>query len=185
MTSSYQWKNTEKKTAEDLATERTPFSGSTSGLTSSDTLHPNLFVEIKTKKKHAVKTLYNKTRELAKDEGKVPLVVLRETDSKEMLWVFERDHIFDILQEIDLHRIQESIPKGTTIRKLLETQGENVRGLYEIQRDIDAQIEEIVMAKKLTKDNKQLLKGLAVLSHYIESIRDFQKSEEENINGSA
>lgn len=178
MTSKYQWQKTEKEISKVFDTERTPFSGSTSGLTSSDTLHEHLFVECKTHKRHAVKTLFDQTKQLALAEGKIPLVILREDKSEDTLWVIEEKDVFNVLKEIDLHVLNPLVPKGSTISKLLEGQTmTDGLDLYAVQKDIDRQIEEIVMGKVLSKDNKSLLRGLAVLSYYVESIRDFLKVE--------
>lgn len=185
MTSKYSWQKTEKDVAKDFGTERTPFSGSTSGLTRSDSLHPSIFMECKTKAKHSVKTLYDETKKLAFAEGKVPLIILREDGSDEMLWVFERQYIFEIIKELDLHTINSEIPVGTTITKLLDGQQPSVSGeldLYDLQKDLDRQIEEIVMSKTLSKENKALLRGLAILSYYVENLREFLKKEEDDGN---
>lgn len=184
MTSKYSWQRTEKDAAKDFDTERTPFSGSTSGLTRSDTLHPSIFMECKTKKKHSVKSLYDETKKLAFAEGKVPLILLREDGSDEVLWVFERQYLLNILKELDLNAVSDTIPKGTTIAKLLEGQKPTEKGeldLYDLQKDLDRQMEEIVMSKILSKDNKALLRGLAILSYYVESLRDFLKKDDEDV----
>ncbi len=72
------WKARERQVAEFFGTTRTPLSGGNSGHTRSDTLHERLFVEQKLRAKHAVISLWDETKELAKKEGKVPVVTLAE-----------------------------------------------------------------------------------------------------------
>jgi len=55
---------------------RTPLSGGNSGGTRSDTLHPELFIEHKHRKRHACISLWEKVRDLARKEEKIPVVTL-------------------------------------------------------------------------------------------------------------
>tara|TARA_R100000808_G_scaffold21634_1_gene46768 strand:+ start:7867 stop:8208 length:342 start_codon:yes stop_codon:yes gene_type:complete len=71
------WKVRESTIAKLFGTERTPLSGSNSNHgTSSDTLHPKLYIETKTREKHAVFSLMKDTKEKAKQEKKLPVVAL-------------------------------------------------------------------------------------------------------------
>jgi len=71
------WKAVERRVAKMFGSERTPLSGGNSKQTRSDTLHPELFIEIKTSMHGFMATrLYRETAELAKLEDKTPLVVL-------------------------------------------------------------------------------------------------------------
>jgi len=72
------WKRREREIAKDFNTERTPLSGGNSKQTRSDTLHPYLFIEVKSRKKHTAVTLWDDTAEKALKEKKVPVVVLCE-----------------------------------------------------------------------------------------------------------
>jgi hypothetical protein len=72
------WKSRERSVAGDFGVGRTPLSGGNSGHTRSDTLHSELFIEHKHRKSHAVVALYDNTRELAKKEGKIPVVTLSQ-----------------------------------------------------------------------------------------------------------
>lgn len=72
------WKKAEAKVAKFFETSRTPLSGGNSKHTRSDTLHEELYVENKYKKKHTVVTLYDETAVKARMEGKLPLVTLEE-----------------------------------------------------------------------------------------------------------
>ena len=75
------WKNKERKVAKFFNTERTPLSGMNSKITASDTLHPNIFIEHKHRKKSSLWTLFLKTRELAKKEGKIPILTSTQDNS--------------------------------------------------------------------------------------------------------
>lgn len=73
------WKRLERTVARKLKTTRNPLSGRASGHnTSSDTLHPLLYVECKYKTKIPfVKEFWDKTIE-ARKEGKIPMLVFKE-----------------------------------------------------------------------------------------------------------
>lgn len=83
-------------------TTRTPLSGGNSKMTRSDTLHPRLFVEAKMRKHFSVVTLFCETRELARKEGKMPVVVLQEKGRKKSYAVvpLDRKYIERLLEEL-------------------------------------------------------------------------------------
>lgn len=85
------WKCAERRIAKYLGTGRTALSGGNGKLTRSDTMHPKLFVEIKQKKRHTTYTLYRNTKELAKREKKIPIVVLDEVRAPGQLLVIHTD----------------------------------------------------------------------------------------------
>lgn len=88
------WKSSEARVAKAFGTRRNPLSGINSGITSSDTRHPTLFLETKHKKNgHAVQRIYNKAADLAKKENKTPLVCLTGDKQKGFLVVC---HVKDI-----------------------------------------------------------------------------------------
>jgi len=87
------WKGGERRIAARFGTKRTPLSGGNSGHTRSDTLHPRLFVEAKLRKVHSAVTLWRDTAELARLEGKTPVVALQEK-GKNGFWVLA--HIDDL-----------------------------------------------------------------------------------------
>ena len=72
---------------------RTPLSGMNSKHTAADVLHDTLFVEAKQRKRMAIWTLFDKTRELARKEGKTPVVVLHESGRKGFLVVCHCDDL--------------------------------------------------------------------------------------------
>ena len=77
------WKAFERRVAKWLRTVRTPLSGMMSGHhTSSDTLHPDIYVECKWTKKAAILTLWEDTRKKAKREGKIPFVAMHQRGTK-------------------------------------------------------------------------------------------------------
>ena len=91
------WKARERQVAEFFNCERTPLSGGNGKQTRSDTLHPILFIEHKHRQRHAVASLLEETRELAKREGKVPVVTLSEHGKAGFLVVFHCDDLEDVL----------------------------------------------------------------------------------------
>ena len=77
------WKRRERQIAKYFGTRRTPLSGSNSGhKTSSDSLHPTLYVEAKTRKKHTAVSLWMDTNKKALKENKIPVVCLAENGKK-------------------------------------------------------------------------------------------------------
>lgn len=72
------WKAFERRVAAFFKTERTALSGGNSKVTRSDTLHPELFIECKQRKRFAVVRLWDATKHLADKENKTPVVCLSE-----------------------------------------------------------------------------------------------------------
>lgn len=72
------WKQAERRVAALFGALRQRLSGS-SGRTdcsAADTTHPTLFIEVKYRESHAVRTLYEETVKKARKEHKTPLVCL-------------------------------------------------------------------------------------------------------------
>lgn len=80
------WKSVERRIARWFGAERNPLSGSNSGHSGSDSLHPLLFIETKYRARWSVLTVWHKARELATKENKVPVVCLGEK-GKRGFWV--------------------------------------------------------------------------------------------------
>jgi hypothetical protein len=72
------WKAFERRVADFFHTERNALSGGNSKLTRSDTLHPDLFIECKQRKRFAAIRLWDETKCLAARENKTPVVCLSE-----------------------------------------------------------------------------------------------------------
>ncbi len=83
------WKGDERLVSKMFGTERTPLSGGNSKMTRSDTLHKKLFIEVKKRASHAAFELWKRTKELARREHKIPVVVLRQGHSPYTLLVIE------------------------------------------------------------------------------------------------
>ena len=80
MTARRTWKKRESNVADFFQGTRTPLSGGNSKITRSDVIHDELFIECKLKKKHSVISLWDRTKELAKKEGKIPVIALCEKE---------------------------------------------------------------------------------------------------------
>ena len=73
------WKKRERQTARWFGARRTIGSGCGGPATSaSDSTHKSLFIETKLRRKHSAVTLWDKTKALAGQEGKIPVVALAE-----------------------------------------------------------------------------------------------------------
>jgi hypothetical protein len=72
------WKRAEAKVAAMFGSLRQILSGSSGRAenTASDSTHPRLFIECKYRDRHAVRGLWERTRDLAKKERKTPVVSL-------------------------------------------------------------------------------------------------------------
>lgn len=82
MTSRSCWKNSERTVARALGSERNPLSGMNSGHSTSDTLHPELYIEVKTRKKVPFRKLLIDTIKKAFVENKIPILVYHELSQK-------------------------------------------------------------------------------------------------------
>lgn len=78
------WKAAERRVAKLFGTQRNPLSGRNSKHTASDSLHPRLFIETKYSKRFALVNVYKKAKELARKEGKLPVLILVPKGSTEM-----------------------------------------------------------------------------------------------------
>lgn len=68
------WKRAERKGATAIGATRTPLSGSVSGHTSSDTLHPVIYLEMKYRKTFGVVSQIRREEVKAKKEGKIAVL---------------------------------------------------------------------------------------------------------------
>ena len=100
------WKSIEGKIAKFFGTRRTPLSGSNSGHTSSDTLHAVLYAEIKYRVKHSAVTLWDDTSKKAKEEKKVPVVVLAEKGRPGFWLLMHSSDLVDVAAE----RVKAHLP---------------------------------------------------------------------------
>jgi len=90
------WKAFERTIAKSLGTVRTPLSGSASRLTSSDTLHPTLYVECKLAKRLALTTRFWPVCKKASDESKEPVLAMRKKHSHLTMAVIEWDFFLQL-----------------------------------------------------------------------------------------
>jgi hypothetical protein len=172
-TTTSQWKGTEKKAASFVGTDRNPFSGSTGGLSASDSIHDRLFLECKTKQKHSVKTLYDDTKVLADNEGKIPVLLLNETGSKDVLWVIEQKDVAKLLREVDLNKVDSRIKEGTTIYDLVSQQDTSNEDIYTVKKNLTNRLQEIFRAKVLSNEITMEIRSIAVLLESINMIEDY------------
>jgi hypothetical protein len=100
MTPTKTWKSIEASISRFFGTTRTPLSGGNGKMTRSDTLHPRLFIEVKQRKSHSTAKLFRSTKDLAKKESKIPVVVLHETGSHDYLIVCEVSDLKRIAEEV-------------------------------------------------------------------------------------
>ena len=96
------WKGDERKIAAAFGTQRTSLSGGNGKISRSDTMHKTLFVECKKRKRHALHSLWRGTNELAKREGKTPVVALRELGSPVTLIVVRLEDLKTVAKECKL-----------------------------------------------------------------------------------
>jgi len=90
------WKAFERRIAKSLGTDRTPLSGGASRHTTSDTLHPHLYVECKLAKRLALTNLFWPVCKKAGDEHKVPVLAARKKHSGLTMAVIEWDFFLQL-----------------------------------------------------------------------------------------
>lgn len=102
MPPTHTWKKAERRVAAMFGTLRQRLSGSSGreDETAADTKHPILFIEVKYREKHAVRTLWEKTAALAKKEKKVPLVALVDKGKPGFLLVLHIEHLSQVAAEM-------------------------------------------------------------------------------------
>ena len=97
-TSNGTWKALERKVAKLLGGARNPLSGGASRHTRGDVIHDTLYVECKLRKRMAAWSLFRETEILAKREGKMPVVVLKEKGKKGELVVLRLTDFVELIK---------------------------------------------------------------------------------------
>ena len=93
------WKRREREVARYFNGIRTSLSGGNSKVTKADVIHDELFVECKLRAKHSVISLWNETAELAKKEGKTPVIALCEKN-RPGFWVMVHSSDLNKLKKV-------------------------------------------------------------------------------------
>jgi len=95
------WKQMERNIAKKFGTERSGYEQSKKKRnTSSDTLHPRLYIECKRTKRVHLWTLWDRTQTEARRERKIPLLVLKHPDLASSLLVCRLRDIKKIAKEM-------------------------------------------------------------------------------------
>ena len=97
------WKRRERDAARLFGAKRQPLSGSSGrdDLTRSDSDHPTLFIETKTRKRHTVRTLWEDVRNRARKENKTPVLALFDAGKIGGLIVIHQDDLAKLAELID------------------------------------------------------------------------------------
>jgi len=85
------WKAFERRIAKSLGTHRTPLSGGASRHTTSDTLHPDLYVECRFRSSSALFGWWVGVRQSATKERKIPVMAIHQKGAKKSLAVIDWD----------------------------------------------------------------------------------------------
>ncbi|MDG6931815.1 MAG: hypothetical protein JRN26_01020 [Nitrososphaerota archaeon] len=93
------WKQEERRIAKAFGTERTPFSGSNSKMTKSDTLHEKYYIEIKHRKQVPFYKVFLETEKKARDEGKIPMVVLHESKRQKRIVMINLEDFIRLVKQ--------------------------------------------------------------------------------------
>lgn len=96
------WKAAERRVAALFGTLRQRLSGSSGRAdeTAADTKHPRLFIEVKYRESHAVRTLFDATLAHARKEGKLPVVALVDKRKPGFLLCLHIDDLAAVAAEI-------------------------------------------------------------------------------------
>jgi len=102
MSSRSTWKRHERITAKLFNTERNPLSGSAGKHTSSDTLHPDFYIECKYKSSGftLIKNYFMDVVEKAKKENKIPILSLKEGKKKGFYLVIRAQDLKKICKHV-------------------------------------------------------------------------------------
>jgi len=92
------WKAGERRVAAFFGTLRTSLSGGNSKITRSDTMHGELFIEVKHRKKNSVRTLHDTVKEQAKAEMKIPVLAFLDTNRPGFLLVIHSDDFPSVVE---------------------------------------------------------------------------------------
>lgn len=101
MTVKSTWKRREREIAKRFNTERTPLSGINSKHTHSDTLSPNIFIELKYRDKFAVFKWYDKAAKYAKEEGKTPILALNQKYDSRTLVLIDINDMAEVVKYLN------------------------------------------------------------------------------------
>ena len=99
MTSKSTWKKREGRIAKDFGTKRNPLSGSMSGHSSSDSLSEIFYLESKLRANPPGWALFQDTKEKAKFEKKIPIVVLSKKFHKDKIAIVDYDFLLELLKK--------------------------------------------------------------------------------------
>ena len=99
MTSRNTWKKREMKIAKDFDTKRNPLSGSMSGHSSSDSLSDTFYLESKLRANPPGWNLFIDTRDKAKRENKIPIVILSKKYHKDNIAMVDYDFLLGLLEK--------------------------------------------------------------------------------------
>ena len=99
MTSRNTWKQRERGIAEDFGTKRNPLSGSMSGHSSSDSLSETFYLESKLRANPPGWNLFIDTKEKAKKEKKIPVVVISKKFHKGKIAMVDYDFLVSLLEK--------------------------------------------------------------------------------------
>jgi len=96
------WKKVERKVAAFFGCNRTPLSGGASRHTTSDTLHPRLYIEVKHRRQAAAVSLWDRAAAEAKSERKVPIVALGIKNRAGFWLVIRSEDLLEVAMEANL-----------------------------------------------------------------------------------
>ncbi len=99
MTNKSTWKKRERGIAHDFDTERNPLSGSMSGHSSSDSLSETFYIESKLRAKPGGWNLFQQTKEKAKTERKIPVVVLSKKYHRDKIVMLDYNFLLKLLKK--------------------------------------------------------------------------------------
>lgn len=96
------WKQAERKVAAWFGTLRQRLSGSSGRAdeTAADTKHPTLFIEVKYRATHQVRSLMDSTRKLAAKEGKTAVIALVSKGKSGFLAVVHSDDLRAVCKDV-------------------------------------------------------------------------------------
>jgi len=95
------WKQVERNVAKKIGGVRNSLSGKNSKITSGDVIHDIFYIEVKHRKKIPFYAEFKKTMKKAKNEGKIPMVVIHEKFSRNYIVMIDINNLGTLLNEYD------------------------------------------------------------------------------------
>ena len=92
------WKAVERRVAKMFGGQRNPLSGGNSRHTQGDVIHPMFFIEVKHRAKIPFLKIWLDTKQKAKKEGKIPVLIVHQKGSQNYVAVVDAEYLARLIE---------------------------------------------------------------------------------------